>query len=181
MSPTLLIGPPERQEFRGPPANLMVTAARGHGELPRMTLWHRLRALDHAFMAGGRGMRLDDAHLQTGWDELSPQHRVAVWHAARSGSPEDREVVHVWVAVLRARSDHERRWTRWYWALGAVVLLGLVWLTASVDDGLLFALPGVGVVFAHGYGRLRFQVQLERRRADLLAWLVDTRPATTTR
>ena len=142
-----------------------------------MGLWQRMRNLDHVIIAGGRHLPLDDAELQAWWNDLSPEHKVAVWNAARTQQPDDLEAVRAWVAILKARSKHERRWNPWYAILGLLTLAGLVWLTASVDDGLRFALPGIGVVVGMALGRLRLQAQLERRRADLLEWIVTTHSA----
>lgn len=140
-----------------------------------MGLWQRMRNLDYVIIAGGRHLQLADEELQVWWNELLPEHKVAVWNAARTQPPDELEAVRAWVAVLKARSTYERRWTPWYAMLGLLTLAGLVWLTASVEDGLRFALPGIGVVVGMALGRLRVQAQLERRRADLLEWLVITR------
>ena len=138
-----------------------------------MGLWQRMRRLDHEIIAGGRDMQLDDAELQVWWNELSPEHKVAVWTAARSQQPDDPQAVRAWVAILKARSEHEFRWSRWYGLLALLTLAGLLWLTASVDGAMQVALPGIGVVVGMALGRLWVQAKLERRRADLLDWLLS--------
>lgn len=62
-----------------------------------MGLWQRLRDLDYVIIAVGRHMQLDDVQLKAWWDELPPEHRVAVWDAARSQQPDDPEAVRAWV------------------------------------------------------------------------------------
>ena len=91
-----------------------------------MGLWQRMRRLDHEIIAGGRDMQLDDAELQVWWNELSPEHKVAVWTAARSQQPDDPQAVRAWVAILKARSEHELRWSRWYGLLALLTLAGLL-------------------------------------------------------
>ncbi len=140
-----------------------------------MGLWHRLRDLDDVIIAGGRDLQMDDAQVQAWWDALSPEQRVAVWGAARSQHPHDPAEVHAWVAILKARSQCQRRWSPWYGLVGLLVLTGLV--LGTLDAGLQFAGPVVGAVVGVALGRLRVQATLERRRADLLAWLLSTRSA----
>lgn len=144
-----------------------------------MRLWHRLRDLDCVIIAGGRELQVDDGQVQAWWDELSPEQRVAVWDAARSQHPDDPAEVHAWVAILKARSRNARRWSPWYGLLGLFALTALV--LGTIDAGVQFAVPGIGAVAGVALGRLRVQATLERRRADLLDWLLKTRSVAETR